>query len=421
MTESEHIRTSRLDSGIRVVTESLPALRSVAVGFWVGTGSRDESDEMAGASHFLEHLLFKGTERRTASEIAEAVESVGGDMNAFTAQELTAFYVRMPDHRLALALDILSDIVWSPALRPADVESERQVILEEIRMRDDTPDDLVHDLFSAAMFPDHPIGREIVGSPKTIEPMSRDAIAAFHAQHYHPSNVVVAAAGNLEHDEVVALVEAGMRGAVGERPARMLHDGEPGPQAISVVEDDTEQVHLVLGMRALRRDDPDRYAFSVLNQVLGGGMSSRLFQEVREQRGLAYSVYSYRAAFEETGALGIYAGTAPERVDEVLDVLDAQIARILADGGMSDREIESAKGHLTGSLALSLESSISRMHRIGRNELLLGEVPSLDEMVRDCEAVTAADVGRVVDRVFRDRPRTLAAVGPVSADAFADR
>ena len=421
MTEPESVRTSRLDSGIRVVTESLPALRSVAVGFWVGTGSRDESDEMAGASHFLEHLLFKGTERRSASEIAEAVESGGGDMNAFTAQELTAFYVRMPDHRLALALDILSDIVWSPALRPADVESERQVILEEIRMRDDTPDDLVHDLFSAAMFPDHPIGREITGSPTTIEPMSRDAIAAFHAQHYHPSNVVVAAAGNLEHDDVVALVEAGMHGVVGERPARMLHDGEPGPQAVSVVEDDTEQVHLVLGMRALRRDDPDRYAFSVLNQVLGGGMSSRLFQEVREQRGLAYSVYSYRAAFEETGALGIYAGTAPERVDEVLDVLDAQIARILADGGMSDREIESAKGHLTGSLALSLESSISRMHRIGRNELLLGEVPSLDEMVRDCEAVTAADVGRVVDRVFRDRPRTLAAVGPVSADAFADR
>jgi len=205
-----------------------------------------------------------------------------------------------------------------------------------------------------------------------------------------------------------------MRGVAGERPLRTLHDGEPGPQALSVVEDDTEQVHLVLGMRALRRDDPDRYAFGVLNQVLGGGMSSRLFQEVREQRGLAYSVYSYRAAFEETGALGIYAGTAPERVDEVLDVLDAQIERILADGGMSDREIESAKGHLTGSLALSLESSISRMHRIGRNELLLGEVPSLDELVRECEAVTAADVGRVVDRVFRDAPRTLAAVGPVS-------
>jgi predicted Zn-dependent peptidase len=325
----------------------------------------------------------------------------------------------MPDQRLALAIDILSDIVWSPALRPADVDSERQVILEEIRMRDDTPDDLVHELFAAAMFPGHPIGREITGSPETIEPMSRDAIAEFHGAHYHPSNVVVAAAGNLDHDDVVAQVEAGMLGTVGERPLRTPHDGEPGPNPMSVVEDDLEQVHLVLGMRALRRDDPDRFAFGVLNQVLGGGMSSRLFQEVREQRGLAYSVYSYRAAFEETGAFGIYAGTAPEKVDELLDVLDTQIARIQTDGGVSDRELEAAKGHLTGSLALSLESSISRMNRIGRNELLLGEVPPLDQVVADCEAVTADDVGRVVDRVFRENPRTLAAVGPVTADALA--
>ncbi|GMU80016.1 MAG: peptidase M16 [Acidimicrobiia bacterium] len=416
MTGSERIRTSRLDSGIRVVTESLPALRSAAIGFWVGTGSRDEPDELAGASHFLEHLLFKGTERRSAAEIATAVESVGGDMNAFTAQELTAFYVRVPDHRLALAIEILSDIVWSPALRSDEVESERQVILEEIHMRDDTPDDLVHDVFASAMFPDHPIGREVIGNPSTIGAMTRDDVAAFHAQHYHPSNVVVAAAGNLEHDDVVALVEAGMQGAAGSRPTRRAHRGEPGPHPVAVVEDDLEQVHLVLGTRALRRDDPDRYAFGVLNQVLGGGMSSRLFQEVREQRGLAYSVYSYRAAFEETGALGIYAGTAAERVDELLGVLDVQIERLLADGGVRDEELASAKGHLTGSLALGLESSISRMHRIGRAELLLGEVPGLDELVAQCEAVTADDVGRVIDRVLRDQPRTLAAVGPLSAD-----
>ncbi|MBM3659276.1 MAG: insulinase family protein [Actinobacteria bacterium] len=413
------IRTSSLDSGLRVVTEAMPGLRSVAVGFWVGTGSRDETDPMAGASHFLEHLLFKGTQRRGAAEIAEAVESVGGDMNAFTGQELTAFYVRMPDQRLPLAVDILSDIVWSPALRPADVDSERQVILEEIRMRDDTPDDLVHDLFASAMFPDHPIGREITGSPATIEPMARDAIAEFHAAHYHPGNVVVAVAGNVDHDEVVRLVEDGMRGVAGDRPARLAHDGEPGPKPIALVEDDTEQVHLVLGMRAMRRDDPDRYAFGVVNQVLGGGMSSRLFQEVREQRGLAYSVYSYRAAFEETGAFGIYAGTAPERVDELLDVLDGQLARLQADGGVSERELESAKGHLTGSMALGLESSISRMNRIGRSELLMGEIPSLDELVRACEAVTATDVERVVDRIFRDNPRTVAAVGPVTEAVLA--
>jgi predicted Zn-dependent peptidase len=415
MTEPERIRVSRLDSGIRVVTESLPELRSAAVGFWVGTGSRDEPDALAGASHFLEHLLFKGTARRSAQEIAEEVESVGGDMNAFTAQELTAYYVRVPDQRLPLALDILSDIVWSPALQPDDVESERQVILEEIRMRDDTPDDLVHDVFASAVFPAHPIGREIVGSPETITAMDRDAIAGFHAAHYHPSNVVVAAAGNLEHDDVVAMVEAGVADApLGDRPARPRYHGETDPVPLVAVEDDLEQVHLVLGMRALHRHDPDRYAFGVLNQVLGGGMSSRLFQEVREKRGLAYSVYSYRAAYEETGALGIYAGTAPERVDELLGVLDDQLDRILADGGVSDRELDAAKGHLTGSLALSLESSSSRMHRIGRSELLLGEIPTLDELVAECDAVTADDVGRVVDRVLRDADRTLVAVGPLS-------
>ena len=415
MTEPERLRVSRLDSGIRVVTESLPELRSVAVGFWVGTGSRDEPDALAGASHFLEHLLFKGTARRGAQEIAEEVESVGGDMNAFTAQELTAYYVRVPDQRLGLALDILSDIVWSPALRSEDVDSERQVILEEIRMRDDTPDDLVHDVFASAVFPSHPIGREIVGSPETITAMDRDAIAGFHAAHYHPSNVVVAAAGNLEHEAVVEMVEAGVAHAPrGERPTRPAYDGAPDPLPIVAVEDDLEQVHLVLGMRALPRHDPDRYAFGVLNQVLGGGMSSRLFQEVRERRGLAYSVYSYRAAYEETGALGIYAGTAPERVDELLGVLDDQLDRLLVDGGVSDRELDAAKGHLTGSLALSLESSSSRMHRIGRSELLLGEIPTLDELVAECDAVTARDVSRVVDRVLRDADRTLVAVGPLS-------
>lgn len=422
MTESERIRTSRLDSGLRVVTESLPALRSAAVGFWVGTGSRDEPDALAGASHFLEHLLFKGTEGRTAQEIAEQVESVGGDMNAFTAQELTAFYVRVPDQRLPLALDILSDIVWSPSLRVDDVESERQVILEEIRMRDDAPDDLVHDVFAAAVFPGHPIGREVIGSPETITGMERDAIAEFHAHHYHPSNVVVAAAGNLDHETVVEMVEKGLadRGlsaSAGERPARSAYraDAEAVPVPLVAIEHDYEQAHLVLGMRALSRDDADRYAFGVLNQVLGGGMSSRLFQEVREQRGLAYSVYSYRAAYEETGAFGIYAGTAPERVDELLEVLDTQIERLVVDGGVTDRELDAAKGHLTGSLALSLESSISRMHRLGRNELLMGEIPSLDELVAECEAVTSDDVARVVDRVIRDNARTLASVGPLSA------
>jgi predicted Zn-dependent peptidase len=398
-----------------VVTEHLPGLRSVAVGFWVGSGSRDEPDAVAGVSHFLEHLLFKGTERRNAVEIAEGIESVGGDMNAFTAQELTTYYVRVPDPCLDLAVDILSDIVWAPALRTDEVESERKVILEELRMRDDAPDDLVHDLFGSALFPGHPIGREVIGTEETIAGLERDGIAEFHAAHYYPSNVVIAAAGNLDHDHVVDLVEAGLRRPDGRRPPRKPHDGVPPPRAVAVLERDTEQAHVVLGMRSLRSDDPDRFALGALNQVLGGGMSSRLFQEVREQRGLAYSVYSYRAAFQETGALGVYAGTAPEHLDELLEVLDAQLARLVADGGVTTRELDAAKGHLAGSLAVSLESSISRMHRLGRSELCLGEVPAIDQLVANCRAVTDADVARVIARVLDGAARSLAVVGPVTA------
>ena len=305
------IGRTQLTSGLRVVTEALPHLRSVALGFWVGTGSRDEPAPRAGVSHFLEHLLFKGTDDRDAAAIAEAVESGGGDMNAFTAQEITTFYLRVPDDGLAEGLDILADIVWRPALRPADVESERQVILEELHLRDDEPEDLVQDLFTEAVFPQHPIGREVIGSARTIEAMTRDEIAEFHHAHYHPSNVVVAAAGNLEHDRVVELVEAGLQHANGSRPPREPYSGEPPPRPVAVLERPTEQAHLVLGMRALRHDDPDRYTLMVLNQALGGGMSSRLFQEVRERRGLAYSVYSYRAALQDAGVLAVSAGTAP--------------------------------------------------------------------------------------------------------------
>jgi predicted Zn-dependent peptidase len=410
--DTEKIHRTRLDSGLRVVTEELPSLRSAAVGFWVGTGSRDEPDAIAGTSHFLEHLLFKGTPTRHAVEIAEAVESCGGDMNAFTGQEVTAYYVRVPDAFLPLAVDILSDIVWSPAMRPDEVESERQVILEEIRMRDDTPDDLVHDVFSSALFPRHPLGREVSGSEDSIGAVTRQQIASYHAEHYRPANVVVAAAGNVDHDEVVALVEAAQTDARGERPPRHDDADQAAPDAFARVDRPLEQSHLVLGARALRRDDPDRFALTVLDQVLGGGMSSRLFQEVREKRGLAYSVFSYRSAYEETGALAVYCATAPERVTETLDVVRGELDRLVADGGVSERELVSAKGYLIGSLALSLESSSSRMHRIGRAELTLGEVPSLDWVVEQVESVTSDDVARVIDRVLGEGVRTLAVVGP---------
>jgi predicted Zn-dependent peptidase len=409
------IRRTQLASGLRIVTEMMPGLRSVAVGYWVGTGSRDEPDELAGASHFLEHLLFKGTARRRASDIAEAVESVGGDMNAFTGQEVTAFYMRMPDRHLHRALDVMSDIVWSPALRDDEFESERQVILEEIRMRDDAPDDLVHDVFAGALFPGHPLGREVAGTEATIEAVTRDQIAQYHARHYQPSNVVVAVAGNVEHDDVVAQVEAMLPGGATDRPPRVDGADDRAPEPVALVDRPHEQAHLVLGTRSLRRDDPDRWALAVLDQVLGGGMSSRLFQEVREKRGLAYSVFSYRAAFEETGALAVYAGTAPERAQETLTIVGAELDRLVAEGGVTDKELAGAKGHLTGSLALSLESSSSRMHRIGRAELTMGEIPTLDEVVAKVEAVGPADLARVIERVLGPGHRTLAAVGPVAA------
>ncbi|MGH9026463.1 MAG: M16 family metallopeptidase [Acidimicrobiia bacterium] len=406
-----------LEGGLRVVTERLPELRSVAVGFWIGTGSRDEPENLAGASHFLEHLLFKGTDRRSASEIAEDVESVGGDMNAFTTHECTAFVMRMPYEQLERALTILSDIVWTPALLPPEVEQERQVILEEIRMRDDTPDDLVHDLFSVALFPNHPLGREVLGGHESIRGMARDSIAEFHGEHYRPSNVVVAAAGDLDHDQVVELVARALPD-VGAAPEPDGAGPLAPPQPVAVLERTTEQAHLVVGTRGLPRNDADRYAMNVLNQAIGGGMSSRLFQEVREKRGLAYSVYSYAMGHRETGVFAIYAGTAPERVDEVLAVVTGELDRLVADGGLPVAEIESAKGHLKGSLALALETSSSRMHRIGRNELLLGEVQTLDEVAAEIEAVGPEDVARVVDRVFAPRERVVAAVGPVDEAAL---
>ena len=403
--------------GTRVVTEAMPDLRSVAVGFWVGSGAVDEDERQFGASHFLEHLLFKGTADRSAADIAAAVESVGGDMNAFTTQEYTAFYVRVPDNHLELALDILSDVVWRPAFRPDEVESERNVIIEEIGMRDDAPDDVVHELANAALFPDHPLGRSVLGTRESIAAMPRDVIADYHAAHYRPRNVVVAAAGNLDHARVANHLARLVPATGGVRPRRMQFPF----RAITRATGDhrvTEQAHLVLSLRSIARDDPDRYALSVVSQILGGGMSSRLFQEIRERRGLAYSVYAYRAAYETTGSMSIYAGTAPERVAETLRVIRAELAR-LVDGGIPADELVAAKGHLKGATTLALETSSSRMHRLGRGLLTLGEIPSVDAIVAAVDAVTLDDVRRVIDRVFATDDHVLSVVGPLDAAELA--
>jgi predicted Zn-dependent peptidase len=412
------VATTRLDCGITVVTERMPDVRSVAAGFWVGTGSRDEPADLAGASHFLEHLLFKGTDDRSARDIAEAVDAVGGDLNAFTTKEYTAFYVRLLSGSLDLGLDILSDIMWSPAFRPEEVEAERRVILEEILMHADEPADLVHDVFAEALYPEDPLGREVLGDEAILSGMDRLAIAEFHALHYQPANMVLAAAGDLEHDKVAAGIERRFAGPLGGAPPSRGLVGRP-PRPVAVVNRPTEQTHLVVGMPALDRDDQDRYALSVLNHVLGGGMSSRLFQEIREERGLAYSVYSYRAAYEGTGSLAVYVGTAASRVKEVLGLIDRELDQLLA-GGITDRELTMARSHLRGALALSLEDSGARMSRIGRSQLVHGEVPDLAEADTALGAVTLQDVSRVIDRVLGG-PRVLAVVGPFNEEDFADR
>ncbi|MGH9244653.1 MAG: M16 family metallopeptidase [Acidimicrobiales bacterium] len=405
-----------LPSGVRVVTERMAESRSVTVGFWVAVGGRDEPAELSGASHFLEHLLFKGSEGRSAREIAEAVDAVGGEMNAFTAREHTAYYTRLPDRELGFGLGLLADVVARPALRSPEVDAERDVILEEILVSEDTPEDKVHQVLAEALFPDHPLGREVLGGRASIETMGRDDIAAFHADRYRPTNLVVAAAGRLDHDDVVARLDTFLGdGAAGERPRRQ--PPEPAPVPLTVVRRPTEQAHLALGWRAFDQEDPDRYALAIANHVLGGGMSSRLFQEVREQRGLVYSVYSFSSLYADAGSLTVYAGTAPSKVREVLAVIEGEIERMAIDG-ITERERDVALGYLEGSFVLGLEDSGSRMARIGKSEISRGEVVPVDEHLARLRAVTTGDVARVAKRILTGR-RSLAAVGPFDESLFA--
>ena len=409
------IQSTTLDCGLTVVTERMADVASVSAGFWVGTGSRDEEGALFGASHFLEHLLFKGTPTRSARAIAEDVDAVGGDMNAFTTKEYTAFYLRVLDRSFGLALDILSDILWNPAFRPDEVEAERQVILEEILMRADEPADFVHEVFAEALFPDHPVGREVLGDEQSIEAMAVDEIAGFHAAHYRPRNMVFAAAGQLQHDEVVRGMEERFEGGAGGAMPTRSAPSQP-PEALAIDVRPTEQVHLVVGSRSLDSHDEDRYALSVLNHVLGGGLSSRLFQKIREERGLAYSVYSYRSGYADTGVLAVYAGTMPARMEEVLALIHAELDS-LRGNGVTDRELEVAKGHLVGELALSLEDSAARMNRIGRSQLVHGTVPTMLEVATKVGEVSLEDVARVAARVLANE-RVVAVVGPVDEAGF---
>ena len=402
---------------MRWLLEWMPGVRSVSLGIWVGIGSRDEAPAQAGAAHYLEHLLFKGTGRRTAATIAEEFDAVGGDLNAFTAKEHTCYYAHVLDTDLPLAVEVLADVVTDALLAPADVELERGVVLEEIAMRDDDPEDLLGELFDAALFGEHPLGRPVIGSEDSIRGMSRDVLHGFWRGEYTTPRMVVAAAGNLVHDDVVELVGTALATAAARAgaaspcaPRRPQPLVLPARAGLALRPEDTEQVHLMLGAPGLSRHDPRRTALAVLNTALGGGPSSRLFQEVRERRGLAYQVYSQHVGYADTGVLSVYAGCAPERLDEVSSVITAVLADVAA-GALTPAEVARAQGNLRGGLVLGLEDTPSRMNRLGRAELDHGRQWTIAESLDRISAVTVEQVTDLAAELLA-APLTAAVVGP---------
>lgn len=407
----EH-RLTTLANGLRVITETMPSVRSVAVGCWVDTGSRDEAAPEAGCSHFLEHLLFKGSERLTAQDIARAFDSVGARSNAFTSKEYTCFWAQLRDDDLSMGMDLLAEMLLRPAFRPEDIESEANVVLEEINMNEDDPGDVAHDQFARALWGEHCLALPVLGTRESIGGMPRDVISAYWARRYQPPATVLAAAGHVEHERVVELAEAHFGGWQGPPGDHEYRDPAVAPR-VEVKTRDTEQAHLVFGGEALTRGDERRFAFGLLNHVLGSGMSSRLFREIREERGLAYAVYSFRMPYADSGAYGIYVGTTPRQTAQVLGLVREALAKLTAEG-VTAEELERAQGNMKGSLALSMEETNSRMVRLGRHELTGVGHLSLDETVAAIDAVTQADVHAVAEEVFSS-PRVLGAVGPFAA------
>ena len=415
------VRRTVLPSGLRIVTEEVPSVRSAAIGIWVNVGSRDETPAVAGASHFLEHLLFKGTTRRTALEISSTIEAVGGEMNAFTSKEYTCFYARVIDTDLPMAIDVVSDLITSSIVSALDVDAERKVVLEEIAMRDDDPSDLVHDLYAETYYGDTTLGRPILGTIKSIKEMSRSSVFNYYKKKYLPQDLVVAVAGNIKHKRVVAMVEEALsrdnfldvKGTPQIRPNTPVKTKPV--QSVGLLTRKTEQAHMFYGMEGVARSDDRRFAMGVLASALGGGMSSRLFQEIREKRGLAYSVYAYAQQFAGSGQIGFYAGCNPTKAIEVVEIIREILADV-AENGLSHEEIERAKGAVRGSLVLSQEDSGSRMSRIGKNEIVYGQVMGFDDILKAISRVNPTDVREIASEYLTKSP-TLALVGPFKSEA----
>ena len=406
------IRRETFANGLRLVTEAMPHVRSVSIGVWLTRGSRHEPIEHTGIAHFVEHMLFKGTVTRSAEDIAQQVDSIGGQLDAFTSKEYAGYYIKVLDEHLPLAVDVLSDLVSNPVFAPEDIEREQKVVLEEIKMVEDTPDDLVHEMFAESYWNGHPLGRPILGTPASVAALDGPTLQRYFADTYVASNFVVVAVGNIEHDHVKALIEARFGSTRSE--GRLVADGAPiVAPSVQIRSKELEQSHVCLGTIGLPQNHPDRYDAYALNTVLGGSMSSRLFQNVREKRGLAYSVFSSLSAYQDVGALSIYAGCGNESVGELIDVVVAEVRRLKHEPVPED-ELRRAKDHLKGSLMLNLESTSSRMSHHARQEIYRDRASGLDEMLAAIERVTVDDVRRLAQEFFAPNALGVTVLGDVN-------
>lgn len=413
------IQKTTLENGIQVLTEEIPHVHSVSVGLWVKTGSRDERNGENGIAHFIEHMLFKGTRRRSARQIAFEIDAVGGVLNAFTSKEYSSFYAKVLTAHLPLALDLLFDLYLNSRFSPEELEKERQVIVQEINMVEDTPDEYIHDLFNQSFWPKNPLGLPILGRVETISRLSRTELLEFFRRHYLEAPPIVVAAGNLRHDQLLQPVEKALGKVPLREKRRRGRPPQPHPNHLQVNTKKLEQVHLVLGAPGLPVVHPRRYALFALNTVLGGGMSSRLFQEIREKRGLAYSVYSFLSSYLDSGLLGIYVGTGESTLQRVLKLVRRELQR-LAETPLKRAELRSTLEQLKGNLLLSLESTDSRMSRLAKSEMYFGRMVEVEEIIAGLDQVTGEEVNSLARQLFQPGSFSLAALGPISPEAIPD-
>ena len=406
------IQREVLPNGVRIVTENITYVQSVALGIWVGVGARDEADDVRGISHVIEHMLFKGTPTRTAQQIADQIDSVGGDINAFTSKENTCYYVRILSEHVPLAVDVLSDLFLNSIIDSEELEREQNVILEEIKRRNDEPDDLVHDVFTETLWPGHVLGKSVIGTPETVAAMNSSDLKNYMAGHYTPDTIVIAAAGNLNHQEIVEMVRERFGHLTGQKSDWREPDTIPlFVPGTAYIEKSIEQVNLVLGAPGYSQMNDDKYKLSILDAVLGGSMSSRLFQEIREKRGLAYSIGSYSQSFREGGYFAVYSGTSPKTAAQVIDLVKTEFANVHKNN-ITEKELERAKNQFRGSIVMSQEGMNSRMRRIGSNELVYDRVIPIDETMAKITAVTLDDIAQIAEYLFASETYAMATVGP---------